>query len=159
MPSPSARSFENYLDHPLPSSPQTYLLYRATLLLEHIAAQACIFTGCTEFVLFTNISSWRCCPIFITDTQYLQYSQPPQAGDVAPRSPQMNNICNNRKHHLLVTLPHIHQVHNIHNFCDHHQLVRLPHIHKHHQLVTLPLICQICNIHKHRRRLSAPCSP
>ena len=33
------RSFENYLDHPLPSSPQTYLPHRATMLLEHIAAQ------------------------------------------------------------------------------------------------------------------------
>ena len=32
------RSLENYLDHPLPSSPQIYLPHRATMLLEHVAA-------------------------------------------------------------------------------------------------------------------------
>ena len=157
------RSLENYFDHPPPSSPQTYLLYGATMLLEHIAAKACLFIGCAEYAFHKHYQLAMLPHIhYKLQTQYSQYSQPPHADDVAPRSPQMNNICNSRKHHQLVMSPHIHQGHNIHNFRDHHQLVRLPHIHKHHQLVTLPLIRHmrhICNTHKHHRRLYAPCSP
>ena len=77
------RSFENYLDHPLPSGPQTYLLHGATMLLEHIAAQV-LHTDGMHRICTIHTHLQLASPKFITNGQYLQYSQPPQAGHVAP---------------------------------------------------------------------------